>query len=340
MNKDKVLGAIIGHALGDALGSPVEFYPYSHYTGKLDSPIIRYNRCYGKQISAIGQVSDDTEMAIVLIQTIKSGYTKEKAVENYMKWANNKFENCKGNSPFMGKNTRRLFVAPKSKYSLYKNRFDKYYTDDITKEQSQSNGALMRSYAHIFTENNEFLKEDVFITNPSELVYNAVYTYVEAIKMAIKNYSKNTIKETIESKILHEEILFAFKQAANNEFRNVTINKGHVLNAYYCAFWGLFQFDNYKDAIDSIICLGNEKDKPSKISLKGKWKKSDIIVGDTDTNAAIAGALLGAYYGYYDISNDNITKYNIDILLKCDSCSGDIIRPNCYNINNIVSDLL
>ena len=46
----------------------MEFYPYSNYTGKLNSPITRYTRAYGKQVSDIGQVSDDTEMTIVLLQ--------------------------------------------------------------------------------------------------------------------------------------------------------------------------------------------------------------------------------------------------------------------------------
>lgn len=333
MNKDKIYGIILGHALGDALGSPVEFYPYAHYTGILDTPIIRYNRAYGKQISDIGQVSDDTEMAIILIKTIIDGYTKEKAVINYMLWANNNYKNCKGKSPFMGKNTRNLFVAPKSTYKLYENRFNKYYNDPKIMEESQSNGALMRAYAHIFTNLDEnILKTDVFITNPSKLTYNCVYVYLSAIKMAIENKNKEYIKINVRKLIEFDSVMKVFDEASNNIFRNVTINKGHILHALYCAFWGLFQFDNYKDAIDAIICLGPEVNSPSKICLKGKWKKNEIIVSDTDTNAAIAGALLGSYYGYEEIIKNPIIKKNIDVMLNSDSTKGDIIRPSDYKL--------
>ena len=82
MDINKVKAIILGHALGDALGAPVEFYPYAHYTGILDSPITRYTRAYGKQVAVVGQITDDTEMALILLKTIKDGYTKEKAVEN------------------------------------------------------------------------------------------------------------------------------------------------------------------------------------------------------------------------------------------------------------------
>ena len=68
---DKINGIIYGHALGDALGSPVEFFPFAHYTGILDAPITRYTRAYGKQVSDIGQISDDTELALILLNTLK-----------------------------------------------------------------------------------------------------------------------------------------------------------------------------------------------------------------------------------------------------------------------------
>ena len=332
-NKDKVLGIILGHGLGDALGAPVEFYPYSHYTGILNNPIIRYSRNYGKQISEIGQITDDTEMAIILLKTIKNGYTIKKAVENYMIWANNKFENCKGNSPFMGKNTRKLFIAPKPNYKLYLNRFNKIYYDENTKENSQSNGCLMRAYPLAFIDDIDIIKKDVYISNPSKLSYNAVFIYVMAIKLALNGSSKKEIKEKIEVLIEHKEISIVFYQALNNEYRNITINRGHIINAFYCAFFGLFQFDNYKTAIDTIICLGPEVNIPAKIFYPGKWKKSEVLLGDTDTNAAITGALLGAYYGITKIEENEITKENIKTILNCDTTKGNIIRPKEYTLN-------
>jgi len=43
---DKIGGAIVRHAMGDCLGAPVEFYPFSHYTGILETPIVRFTaRC-------------------------------------------------------------------------------------------------------------------------------------------------------------------------------------------------------------------------------------------------------------------------------------------------------
>ena len=197
LSDDKRNGAILGHALGDALGAPCEFYPFALYTGVLNTSIVRYSRAYGRQVCPIGQITDDTEMALVLMQTLNSGYTKEKAVVNYMLWANNNYEGCKGNMPFMGKNTRNLFIAPKPTYKLYNNRFNKHYPDEITKENSQSNGALMRAYPLAFVDDldPEIIRTDVGITNPSELVQTAVFAYITAIKMALNGNSKEEIKE-------------------------------------------------------------------------------------------------------------------------------------------------
>ena len=338
---DKRFGAIIGHALGDALGAPVEFYPYAHYTGVLDSPIVRYSRAYGKQVSSVGQITDDAEMALVLMDTINSGYTKEKAVVNYMLWANNNYDGCKGNMPFMGKNTRNLFIAPKPTYKLYNNRFNKHYPDEITKENSQSNGALMRAYPLAFIDELELeleldiIRTDVGITNPSELVQAAVFAYITAIKMAISGNTKEEIKDVVRNMHMDKPLSVAFEQACKGEFRDVTHCRGHVVHAFYCAFWGLFQFDNYKSAIDAIISLSPEEGVPAKFCQSGKWKKKEVRVGDTDTNAAIAGALLGAFYGLDEIRSDPVTNDNIQVLLKCDSRKGDIVRPKKYSMASI-----
>ena len=70
-----------------------------------------------------------------------------------------------------------------------------------------------------------------------------------------------------------------------------------------------------------------------------KMEEKEVEVGDTDTNAAIAGALLGAYYGLENIASDKITRKNIKTVLRCDAASEsktDIVRPPHLNMKTIL----
>jgi len=44
-------------------------------------------------------------------------------------------------------------------------------------------------------------------------------------------------------------------------------------------------------------------------------EKKKVIVGDTDTNAAITGALLGSFYGITQLLFDHVTNKNIKYII-------------------------
>ena len=335
MEFDKICGIILGHSLGDALGSPHEFYPHGTYTGKLEFILSKYNQNYGLRKGVIGQVSDDTEVSLALLRVLISGYTKEKAVLEYMNWANNRdCPDCQGNAPNIGHNLRNLFVIPKqSKPSLqlYNSRYKKIYNTPEKRENSQSNGALMRSYPFAFISSPErqtLLETDIKLTNPSQIALNASQVYVEAIRMTIGGKTKQEIKSVCKELIYVPILMEVYEKACSNQFMDITINPGHLINAFYCTFWGLFNFEDYKSAIDAIICLGSTENPKSK--LCDPKQKGSVKVGDTDTNAAIAGALLGGYYGILSMCSDSITKNNLRILITSNPNQGKLPRPLKY----------
>jgi len=336
--KDRVAGAIIGHALGDALGAPVEFPPFPQYTGVLDMPIRRNSRAYGWQNSAVGQTTDDTDMAICLLRTLGEGYTREKAVVEYMNWVNNNFDKTiPGNSPFTGANTRNLFLlSGKSQPSLklYNARSKKWLGDETSRNSKQSNGCLMRAYPLAFSSDPGLVKLDCELTNPNPICLEAVEAYVAALRLALGGRSKTAIKQKVAGLIKHRDLVGAYDQACNNTFRDITESRGWVAHAFYCAFWALFNFEDYKSGVDAVVSLGPEAGVKAKFCFPGKWKRTEVICGDTDTNGAIAGALMGAYYGITEIRSDPVTSNNIKTVLDCDPSQGDIRRPERYLMNH------
>jgi hypothetical protein len=65
-----------------------------------------------------------------------------------------------------------------------------------------------------------------------------------------------------------------------------------------------------------------------------RWIIHDHKGSDTDTNACIAGALLGALIGFEGLVAKPITRQNIDILLNVDIERSPTVRPRYYVPND------
>ena len=333
----RITGMIFGHALGDALGAPSEMINTSkNYTGILEHTIVHNSRFQGRREAVIGQVTDDTEMAIALIIAMTDGYSKERAIKEYLNWANGP-PKCS----FTGKNTTRLFKERNSTVT-YNRLWNKYYNDNL---QNESNGTLMRAYP-LSVVDSKYIKIDVDLSNPNDMCRESTFIYVNSIKNALKGMSKEYIIDSIKSNLLtvknehiKDVLQTVFNQAITNTKRDVTtdnkykyeplrmkdkgklkipiyskdvpINKGWIVHSLYCALWGFFNFDSYENMIDAVIGLA----------------------GDTDTNAAIAGALFGAFHGFEKLCKETTTRNNLKILIRAFPNNGDFKRPEIYHIN-------
>lgn len=322
---DKILGMLYGVALGDALGAPHEFktsIPVTKYTGELVYQLAVPSRFQGTRKGVIGQVSDDTEMTLALAKSIieNNGYNRDQVILAYEDWANSK--------PMMGKNTRRLFQGVKT-IKGYEQRYNKALQEDL--EEVQSNGSLMRASPLAIFINLDDLDSfspvvtDTRLTNPNRINEEASLIYTSAIAMALEGETADNILNAIaESKEQYApEIEEAIDQAMAGTIRNVKENKGWVVHALYAALLGLSYYDTlvkdiqveapFSESLNQIIILG----------------------GDTDTNGAIAGGLLGAYIGYDTMQKEAVTKQNIEIINATKTEEADFPRPEEYHPRNI-----
>lgn len=314
---DHIRGLLYGGALGDALGAPHEFaYQKDVYTGRLEYPL-RYRTRFMKsgvyKVGVVGQITDDTEMELCILHSLvetKGKIVRESLLKHYLKWANDK------QTIFMGINTRNLLKGVTT-IKGYDARYAKTFTPETKSSWSQSNGCLMRAGILAVAEklSGDDALIDCKITNPSPACLEVVRLYLDLIKMALDESTKESILQLLQNyQTTNKDIMTSISEAINNKRRNVTgSTKGWIMHGLYCALWSLLHFDTYHDGINAVIKLG----------------------GDTDTNASIAGDLLGAFYGYSKMVKDPTTAYNIDVLRECDTSKGDLKRSKEYDVKCI-----
>jgi len=310
---DKINGLFIGGALGDAIGAPHEFsWSSVAYTGKLEHCCARHIP-FKMNINKydLGQITDDTEMLLCIMNSLiynKGLYIAADVLTNYICWANQK------TNKVIGRNTKKLFHGITT-LKGYEKRYKDLFNTQEKKDSQLSNGALMRSgifaiYGLFNDDYENAIITDCSLTNPGAITIDTNLIFIKTIIYILKN---NVIdKEDILAYAMNlatlskqPKIITRLNHVKNKINENITHEKGYCLHALYCAFFGLIHFDSYKSAIDYIIKLG----------------------GDTDTNACIAGYLLGAYYGIADMQKNLITQNNISVLLNCTTKNGDYERP-------------
>ena len=255
-------GCFLGQLSGDALGSLVELRSPESILSSY--PVgIRDMRDGGSWNTIAGQPTDDSEMAITLARSLVEHKTfdQEEIRRSYIYWLES--------SPFDIGNTIYAGLSGR------------------TNHQSQANGALMRvSPLGIFGSTKDlklvagWAKQDAAITHPHPICLQSNMLFTMSIAYAIsEGANPSTLYTQVvrwANEIYCDEVLIqAIEDARTSAPLTYGPKKGWVLVALHNAYWQMLHARNFEEAIVDTVMRG----------------------GDTDTNAAICGALLGAVYG-------------------------------------------
>jgi ADP-ribosylglycohydrolase/fructose-1,6-bisphosphatase/inositol monophosphatase family enzyme len=272
---DSALGCMLGTVIGDSLGSQVEFRSArairADYPGGVRdlgvSPVWH---------TLAGQPTDDTELALTLARTlVRMGrYDAEDAAASYGRWY--------ASAPFdVGNATRRAFApaaaAPSGKARAASSNADAH---------TQSNGSLMRIapigiWARDPDEAADLASGDSALSHPHPVCRTACAAFAAAITEALSGAGRQAMMATA----------LRIADAAGPDAAPVTA-------ALRRAAGGIAPADYESQMCWVLIALQNAffhlaagtATEPALIETVSRG-------GDTDTNGAIAGALLGSADG-------------------------------------------
>ena len=284
---DRAEGCMLGQLAGDALGSLVEFQLpdeilYQYPDG------VRVMADGGTFNTLAGQPTDDSEMALLLARSLvkRGSYDAPTVRKAYQWWVDS--------GPFdMGNTIYQAFRGNRS------------FT-------SEANGAMMRisplgifGAKHDLEEVARWAQEDAAITHPNRICMQANAMYAMAIAHAIRTGAK--AGELYASMLLwmremdiEQKLSEIIQRAAEEKPADFVILQGWVLKAFQNALYQLLHTSSVEEGVVNTIMQG----------------------GDTDTNAAIAGALLGAVHGRKSIPETWI--------ITLQNCRPEVNQPNVH----------
>lgn len=258
-------GCLLGQLAGDALGSAVEFRSAAQIARSHPDGVTRLGDGGTWNLIA-GQPTDDGEMALALARTLvaRGGFDPKPVGEAYVRWARS--------HPFDIGGTTRVGIA-----ALAEGR--------PARSESQSNGALMRvSPIGIFAAGDparaaRLAAQDACLTHPHPVCRAASAAYAAAIAAGVAGGTAEDMCRAAElhagdgegAMIVRQRLLLA----RHREPEDFESQMGWVLIAFQNAFHHLLRVTPVAEALPATVARG----------------------GDTDTNAAICGALLGAVQG-------------------------------------------
>lgn len=278
--KDKIMGMLVGVALGDALGAPHEFRCSKEvYDGVLRYSAAVPSRFVGVRYLPVGSITDDTQMTMALARNIgmHGRYVRDKVALAYMRWAN------VARVP-MGRNTRAVLKGVKT-ISGWQGRMAPL-RDLPLEQQSHSNGPLMRCAPLALLPTLEAVPQDVSITNPYPPVIDAVLVHVYLLRLLLATQpgDRTHILQYLEAQAAVSQtpaVRQTLEDASRQESsRDLVTQKCWIMHGIWLTARVLRNPDlnSFPRVMQEVIR-----------SYPGS---------DTDTNAAIVGGAIGSWFGY------------------------------------------
>ena len=282
MNKNKSIDILLGVAIGDALGVPVEFKNRNYLK---ENPIIDMIG-FGTHNQPAGTWSDDSSLTFCLTEALIEGYTIEKSANNLLKWYTENYWTAYGDVFDIGNTTLKVITKLKSGVSPTES--------GLNTEQSNGNGSLMRmSPLIIYLQNQpietrfKIIKEESSITHAHIVSVIACFYFVEfgigllngKEKFEVYKELQKTIPDFLRTQSISEKEIKYFERLLvnniNEDDEEVIFSTGYVIYTLTASIWCILTTNSFKEAVLKAVNLGE----------------------DTDTTASVVGALAGLVYG-------------------------------------------
>ena len=274
-NKQK--GSILGLAIGDAMGAPVEFCRRGSFV-----PVTEY-RSGGKFRLRAGEWTDDTAMALCLAQSLidSDGFDPKDQLDKYLRWIDTGYMSCTGKAVGLGKTVMRSLIRYR--------RTGQAYTD-IKHEKFSGNGSLMRLapvciyYADTLDQAIYYAALSSKTTHGSPIAVDScryfAYIVVHLLNgvdkdMIFSDRFKSGLYRYFDKEPLHRELDSIVKGDFMTKREDEIRSTGYVIHSLEASLWSFYHTDTFEDAILKSVNLGD----------------------DADTVGAITGQLVGAFYG-------------------------------------------
>lgn len=284
---NKFRGSLIGLAVGDALGVPLEFQPPGTFEPVTDM--------VGGGVFDLkpGEWTDDTSTALCLAQSLieMKGFDPEDQINKYLRWHHEGYLSVNGSCFDIGNTTRKALRR-------YERTGEPFSGPDH--ERSAGNGSLMRlAPVPLFYFSNpslaiEFAGDSSRTTHQHPLAIDACRYAAGLIVGAVNGESKETILSRRYSPIpgyWDENMLEGeIDEIACGSYKNRNppeINgKGFVVRSLEAALWAFHNTESFEEGCLKAVNLGD----------------------DADTVGAIYGQIAGAYYGESGIPEEWLNK--------------------------------
>lgn len=287
---------MIGHAVGDALGVPVEFCSRE----ELDESPVTDMMGFGSYPVPAGAWSDDTSMTLAALDSLAKGTVDYNDImENFVRWCSEDAYTPTGEMFDIGRTCLtaiRQYLATDGKPAL---------ECGLSDEHSNGNGSLMRIHPFVlyafakelpFGDWMELVKNGSAITHAHERAELGCLIYAFVLYHLLADQSRGAIQNALARAECHlrdsAELSYysrIFKSNFASLARDEIKSSGYVVDTLEAALWCLLSTNDYKSCVLKAVNLGE----------------------DTDTVAAVAGGLAGILYGY-----DSIPKEWRETLIK------------------------
>ena len=290
---EKMESGIMGFAVGDALGVPVEF---------LNRDLLQRNPIkemvgYGSHKVPEGTWSDDTSLMIATMDSIRENgdVNFDDIMYKFTEWVNYAKYTATDELFDIGISTRKAILNFK--------RGEKAIKCGTKGINENGNGSLMRILPFVYylkfsdfseEERTTLINQASALTHAHEISKLGCKIYADYVTLLLDGVDKvkalDLLKEIDYNKYYSNDSVKVYQRILKGDLKSLNIDQirssGYVVDSLEASLWCTVKNNNYEDAVVAAINLGE----------------------DTDTIGAITGSLNGIIYGKNNIPERWLNK--------------------------------